>query len=461
MPDTADTTAIEARLAASRDEIIERLRDYVAIPSVSTDPAYKLGIEQAASFVAERLVQAGLTDAQVRRTPGHPVVTASWRGAPGKPTVLVYGHYDVQPPDPIDMWKSPPFEASIRDNRLYARGAADDKGPMLIPIEVVAAYMAQEGRLPVNMVFLFEGEEEVGSAHLEPFVAANAELLKCDFALSADGAQWRADLPSVIVGSRGICALEVTVTGPGKDLHSGRHGGAVANPIQALAVLLAGLHDAKGTVAVEGFYDGATPVTPEELEAIGEIPFDERAYLDSIGVSEGAGEEGYTLLQRNWVRPTLEFNGISGGYTGAGKKTVIPSHASAKITCRLVPGQDPKRIPGLIEAHLKRHAPKGVRVDVHIEPGGASSYAIGGNHPGLALSEDVLEGVLGRRPVRVRMGATIPIGEIFKRVLGIDTVFFSFATVDEDYHAPNEFFRLSSLDQGLVAWARYLRRLGA
>ncbi len=430
-------------------------------PASSTDPAYKLGIEQAASFVAERLRQAGMTDVAVRPTAGHPVVTASWRGAPGKPTVLVYGHYDVQPPDPIDMWKSPPFEASIRDNRLYARGAADDKGPMLIPIEVVAAYMAQEGRLPVNMVFLFEGEEEVGSAHLEPFVAANTELLKCDFALSADGAQWRADLPSVIVGSRGICALEVTVTGPGKDLHSGRHGGAVANPIQALAVLLAGLHDAKGTVAVEGFYDGATPVTSEELEAIGEIPFDERAYLDSIGVSEGAGEEGYTLLQRNWVRPTLEFNGISGGYTGAGKKTVIPSHASAKITCRLVPGQDPRRIPKLIEAHLKRHAPKGVRVDVHIEPGGASSYAIGGNHPGLALSEDVLEGVLGRRPVRVRMGATIPIGEVFKRVLGIDTVFFSFATVDEDYHAPNEFFRLSSLDQGLVAWARYLRRLGA
>src|SRR4051812_42152118 len=238
MPGNADTAAIEARLAASRDEIVERLRDYVAIPSVSTDPAYKLGIEQAASFVAERLRQAGMTDVAVRPTAGHPVVTASWRGAPGKPTVLVYGHYDVQPPDPIDMWKSPPFEASIRDNRLYARGAADDKGPMLIPIEVVAAYMAQEGRLPVNMVFLFEGEEEVGSAHLEPFVAANTELLKCDFALSADGAQWRADLPSVIVGSRGICALEVTVTGPGKDLHSGRHGGAVANPIQALAVLL-------------------------------------------------------------------------------------------------------------------------------------------------------------------------------------------------------------------------------
>ena len=283
MPDTADTTAIEARLAASRDEIVERLRDYVAIPSVSTDPAYKLGIEQAASFVAERLRQAGMTDVAVRPTAGHPVVTASWRGAPGEPTVLVYGHYDVQPPDPLDMWHSPPFEPTIRDNRLYARGAADDKGPMLIPIEVVAAYMAQEGRLPVNMSLPVRGRG--GGGQRASRAVRRREYASCsnaDFVLSADGAQWRADLPSVIVGSRGICALEVTVTGPGKDLHSGRHGGAVANPIQALAVLLAGLHDAKGTVAVEGFYDGVEPVSDaEELDAIGDDPL-RRARLSRL-----------------------------------------------------------------------------------------------------------------------------------------------------------------------------------
>ena len=331
---------------------------------------------------------------------------------------------------------------------------------MLIPIAVAEAFMQDEGRLPVNMVFLFEGEEEVSSAHLEPFVAAHRDLLAADFALSADGAQWRADLPTVIVGSRGICALEVTVRGRGKDLHSGRHGGAVANPIQALVKLLAGLHADDGSVAVAGFYDDLRAVSEAEKAAIAAIPFDEAAYLAEVGASEGAGEAGYTLLQRNWIRPTLEFNGIVGGYTGAGKKTVIPQAASAKITCRLVPGQEPDRIVALISAHLEAHAPKGVRVEVQRETGGTPASAVPEDHPGLVLSEDVLEGVLGSRPMRVRMGATIPIGEIFKRVLGMDTVFFSFATVDEDYHAPNEFFRLSSLEQGLTAWARYLRALG-
>ncbi|WP_460450222.1 dipeptidase [Alsobacter sp. SYSU BS001988] len=452
--------AIEARLRAGLPELVETLKAFVRIPSVSTDPAYAEGIAAGARFVADQLRAAGVPDVAIRPTGGHPVVTGAWRGAPGAPTVLVYGHYDVQPPDPVAAWRSPPFEPEIRDNRLYARGASDDKGPMLIPIATVAAFMAEEGRLPVNMVFLFEGEEEVSSAHLEDFVSANADLLRADFALSADGAQWRADLPSVIVGSRGICALEVVVTGAAKDLHSGRHGGSVANPIQALARLMASLHADDGSVAVAGFYDDCEPVTPEELAAIEAIPFDEAAYVASVGAPEGAGEAGYTLLQRNWIRPTLEFNGVVGGYTGAGKKTVIPSQASAKISCRLVPGQKPERIVALISEHLMRRAPRGVRVEVRPETGGAPASAVPGDHPGLALSEDVLESVLGRRPVRVRMGATIPVGDIFKRALGLDTVFFSFATVDEDYHAPNEFFRLSSLEQGLTAWARYLRALG-
>ena len=461
MIDAAKTSAIEARLQAGMTRHIEILKAFAAIPSVSTDPAYAEGIGAGSRFVAARLREAGLGDVEIHPTPGHPVVTAAWRGAPGRPTVLVYGHYDVQPPDPLPEWHSPPFAPEIRGDRLYARGAADDKGPMLIPIAVAEAFLQLEGALPVNMVFVFEGEEEVSSVHLGDFVKANEQRLAADFVLSADGAQWRTDLPSVITGSRGICALEVTVQGPGKDLHSGRHGGSVGNPVQALVKLLAALHRPDGSVAVPGFYDGLEPVTPAELAAIAAIPFDEAAYLAEVGASEGAGEAGYTLLQRNWIRPTLEFNGIAGGYAGPGKKTVIPSRASAKITCRLVPGQVPERIAALVCAHLEAHAPRGARVSARAEPGGARAYAVPGGHPALALSEDVLESVLGTRPVRVRMGATIPVGDIFREALGIDTVFFSFATADEDYHAPNEFFRLSSYSQGMTAWARYLRALAS
>ena len=405
MIDSSATSAIEAYLNAEMPRHIEILKAFAAIPSVSTDPAFETGIGAGSHFVAARLQEAGLSEVKVHPTPGHPVVTAAWRGAPGRPTVLVYGHYDVQPPDPLPDWHSPPFTPEIRDNRLYARGAADDKGPMLIPIAVAEAFLRLEGALPVNMVFVFEGEEEVSSIHLEDFVRANQQLLAADFVLSADGAQWRADLPSVITGSRGICALEVVVHGPGKDLHSGRHGGAIANPVQALVKLLSGLHHADGSVAVAGFYDGLDPVSADELAAIAAIPFDEAAYLAQVGASAGAGEAGYTLLQRNWIRPTLEFNGISGGYAGPGKKTVIPASASAKITCRLVPGQIPERIAALVCAHLEAQAPQGTRVSASPEPGGARAYAVPGDHPALALSEDVLESVLGTRPVRVRMGA--------------------------------------------------------
>jgi acetylornithine deacetylase/succinyl-diaminopimelate desuccinylase-like protein len=460
MTDEWNSAAIERRLQHDMPQHIETLKAFVSIPSVSTDPSYKDGILAASQFVADQLKQAGLTDIAILPTEGHPVVTAAWHGAPGAPTVLVYGHYDVQPPDPISAWKSAPFTPDIRDGRLYARGVSDDKGPMLIPIAVAAAFMAEQGKLPVNMVFLFEGEEEISSAHLEAFVRTHQDRLKADFALSADGAQWRADLPSVTVASRGICALEVTLRGPGKDLHSGRHGGAVANPIQALIALLSKLHTPEGAVAVPGFYDGLDPVHADEVAAISAIPFDEAAYLKEVGASSGAGEAGYTLLQRNWIRPTLEFNGIVGGYTGPGKKTVIPSEASAKISCRLVPGQDPDQIVALLATFLEANAPQGTSVSVQRETGGTPAYAVTHNHPALVLSEDVLESVLGKRPVRVRMGATIPIGDIFRRVLAIDTVFFSFSTVDEDYHAPNEFFRLSSYARGMIAWARYLSRLG-
>ena len=453
--------ALEAWFASRREAIIEELKAFVRIPSVSTDAAYKSGVAEAADFVARKLVDAGLADARVRATSGHPVVTASWRGAPGKPTVLIYGHFDVQPPDPLDAWRTMPFEPETRDGRLYARGASDDKGPMLIPIKVAAAFLACAGALPVNMVFLFEGEEEVSSANLEAFVAENRDYLAADFVLSADGAQWRADLPSVITGSRGICALEITVRGAAKDLHSGRHGGAVANPIQALVRILASLHDEYGRVAVPEFYDAVVDLPQHELDDIANVPWSETDYLRSIGAPAGAGEAGYSLLQRNWVRPTLEFNGISGGYAGPGKKTVIPAFAQAKITCRLAPDQQPNVVAAQVARFVETRGAPGVTIDVKIENGGASPYAVPSDHVGLALAETVLAEITGVAPIRVRMGATIPIGGIFKRGLGLETVFFSFATSDEDYHAPNEFFRLSSLDLGLKAWAIYLVRLAA
>jgi len=449
-----------AWVEARRDAVLHTLLDFVAIPSVSTDPAYADGITQAASFLAGRLTAAGLEHAAVRPTGGHPVVTADWLGAPGAPTLLIYGHYDVQPPDPLDKWASPPFAGTIRDNRLYARGVSDDKGPLLVAITAIQALLATAGKLPVNIKILVEGEEEMGSANLEPFVAAHTEELRADFVLSADGAMWRADLPTVTVASRGNCALDVTVHGAAKDLHSGRHGGAVANPIQALAKLLTSLHRDDGAVAVAGFYDRVRALPNAARAEIANIPFDEAAYLASIGAPAGVGEAGFSLLERNWIRPTLEFNGIAGGYGGAGRKTVIPASALAKISCRLVPDQDALEILHLIETHLRAHCPHGVTLEVFLHKGVSQPYAIADDHPALQLAMRILEELYGQTARPVRMGATIPIGEIFSRCLGIDTVFFSFSTADEDYHAPNEFFRLSRLWDGVRAWIAYLSRAG-
>ncbi|MEZ5832634.1 MAG: dipeptidase [Dongiaceae bacterium] len=445
---------------AHRARIIDELIAFASIPSVSTDPAYAAHITAASEWVAERMRQAGLENVRIDPTEGHPVVTADWLHAPGAPTILVYGHYDVQPPDPLNKWQSPPFEPQIRNNRLYARGVSDDKGPMLIPIKAAEAYLKTDGKLPINLKLVIEGEEERGSAHLGAFVQVHANRLKADFVLSADGAMWRPDEPSITVASRGLAALEFTVTGAAKDLHSGRHGGGVANPLHALATLVASLHDTDNRIAVAGFYDQVKPVSNSARQAIHDLPFSEEKYLEAIGAPGGVGEAGYTLLERQWLRPTLELNGIWGGYQGPGTKTVIPSSAGAKITCRLVPDQDPDEIVARISEHLQRHCPPGVTLQITPPDHGSKAYAVPDDHPGLALAERVLQEVYGKPSIRVRMGATIPIGLIFREALGAETVFFSFSTADEDYHAPNEFFRLQRLDDGLKAWIRYWELLG-
>jgi acetylornithine deacetylase/succinyl-diaminopimelate desuccinylase-like protein len=440
--------------------ILDELKEFAAIPSVSTVPAHAADMDKAAQWVATKLRAAGPFTVRMMPTAGASVVYAEWLGAPGAPTILVYGHYDVQPEDPVDKWVTPPFAPTLRDGRLYARGVSDDKGPMLIPIKVAAAFFAERERLPLNVKFMIEGEEEIGSTHLEEFVRQNREMLKADVVVSADGAMWRIDEPSIAVATRGLAALELTLTGPAKDLHSGRHGGSVANALHALARLIASLHWADGRVAVRGFYDRVRELDQRERAEIAALPFDEAAYLKQVGAAAAVGESGYSTLERQWTRPTIEVNGMWGGYQGPGFKTIVPSAAHAKITCRLVPDQDPDEVVALVQRHLEHHTPVGARLTFGNPVPGARPAAIARDHWIVNAAEVALEKVYGVKPLIVRMGGTVPVAEIFQRVMGLETVYFSFSTGDEDFHAPNEFFRVHRLHEGLAAWAHLWDHLG-
>jgi acetylornithine deacetylase/succinyl-diaminopimelate desuccinylase-like protein len=444
-----------AYLEANHQKILNELIAFASIPSVSTDPQCRESLENAAHWVANALTDAGPFDVSILPTTGNPIVYAQWLGVPGAPTLLIYGHYDVQPPDPLEKWDTPPFEPTIRNERLYARGVSDDKGPIFIPIKVAQAYFATNGALPVNVKFLIEGEEEIGSPSLADFVQKNAQMLKADFVLSADGAMWRIDRPFVNIASRGIASIEFSITGPQKDLHSGRHGGGVANPLHAVAALVASLHTSDGKVAVPDFYDGVVELSPEERTAIAALPFDEQDYLDSIGIPSSFGEPGYNLLERQWTRPTLEINGMWGGYEGPGSKTVIPSSAHAKISCRLVPFQNPQEVLRRIVEHLQANVQTGVTLTIHPDQEGIPAYCVPMDHIGLKICRDVLREIYKAEPLSVRTGSSLPISSTFKQVLGLDTIFFSFSTADEDFHAPNEFFRIQRLFDGLKAWALY------
>lgn len=454
------TEKVLAHLETQHDHILAELVDFAAIPSVSTDPAHAASMLTAAQWVARTLAAAGPFTVRTIGTPGNPVIYGEWLGAPGKLTVLVYGHYDVQPADPLAQWQSAPFTPTVRDGRLYARGVSDDKGPMLIPIKVAESFFAVAGALPINVKCMFEGEEEIGSPSLDAFIRDNAELLAADVVLSADGAMWRIDEPSLTVASRGLVGLELTITGASKDLHSGRHGGGVANPLHAMAQLIASLHEPSGRVAVARFYDDVRELTQVERADIAALPFDEAKYLAQVGAPSAFGEPGYTTLERQWTRPTLEINGMWGGYEGPGQKTVTPSEAHVKITCRLVPDQDPEQVMALVARHLEAHVPAGTRLKISPADQGARAAHIAVDHFALKAADAALRAVYGVRPLIVRMGGTVPIAELFQRHMNLDTVFFSFSTADEDYHAPNEFFRVHRLHEGLEAWARYWEILG-
>ena len=456
------TDPVLTHALGQRDAFLARLAAFVAHPSVGADPGYADGMEAARRFLETRLSEAGFGNLHRLTAPdgsGQPAIYADWLGAGDAPTLIVYGHYDVQPPDPLNLWHSQPFEATVRDGRLYGRGVSDDKGPMLIALEALIAFLDVEGRLPVNVRLLLEGEEETGSPSLAPILSAHRDLLQADAVLSADGARWRADLTTINVGNRGNGGFEITVRTAAKDLHSGRYGGVVPNALHVLAGLIAGLRDGDGRIVVPGFLDGVEEPSPEDRAAIAAIPFDEAALLAGLDTA-AAGEPGYTFLERLWLRPTLEVNGMWGGYTGAGGKTVIPNEAHAKFTMRLVPGQDPDHVREAVLAHLHAHCPPGATLTVSDERGWAGAYAVPDAHPLLLAAEDALEATTGDRPIRVRIGATLPLTELVRTTLGLDTVMFSFSTADEDYHAPNEFLRLSAIDEGLAAWVALLRKVG-
>jgi acetylornithine deacetylase/succinyl-diaminopimelate desuccinylase-like protein len=435
--EASNAMSIDTWVVGNRARLLDELFGFIRAPSVSTDPAYAGGMAQAAGILHERLARIGLQQVQFLDGGGHKAVFGSWTGAPGAATVLVYGHYDVQPPDPLDLWVSPPFEPTIRDGRIHARGASDDKSPLWIAVSAIEAWLAVEGRLPVNVKV----------------------LLAADVLISADGGRWRPGRPTVNVNSRGLVGMELGVRTADHDLHSGRYGGPVGNAVMVLARLLATLHDHDMRIEVPGFMDGLRRPGNSDIAGMDSLRFDEAAFFSEIGAKAGAMEPGVRLLESVWLRPTIEVNGIAGGYDGPGGKTVIPCEARAKITCRLGPGQMPHACGDAVEAHLRAHCPDWAELTVMREPDAAAAYAVPEDDRFLAVVERVLEAVHGEKPARVGIGGTLPISSMIKDGLGLETVTLSYAVADENIHAPNEFFRLTSFDDGMRAWTMLLPEL--
>jgi len=446
-------------LKDNQTRFLDELFDYLRIPSVSSLSEHAGDVQRAAEWVAHRFGEAGIENVEIMPTGGHPVVYGDWLHSPGGPTVLIYGHFDVQPADPYDLWISPPFEPEIRDGRIFARGASDDKGNSLIPVLAVEALLKTSGRLPVNVKFFFEGQEEIGSPQLPSLMEEQRDKLLSDLVISADGGQVGEDQPGLFIGFKGLGAVQVDVIGADRDLHSGLFGGAVQNPIHALAQILDSMHDRDGTITVDGFYDAVVPLSEEDRRQIAEVPHDDENYKRWVGVDELFGEAGYTTIERAWARPTLEVNGIWGGFQGEGIKTVLPSEAHAKISCRLVPDQDPALIVAAVTRHVENHAPPGVRVNVTPLEGSAPPYLMPAEHPGNRVAEEVLTELYGTAPYYVRSGGSLPICSHFRDILGVYSLNFAFALEDEDFHSPNEFFRLASFEKGQRAYVMLLEKL--
>lgn len=462
MSSGADAASEPLRFAReARDRFHEELSAFLRIPSVSAKTEHDADTARAAQWLRDHMRQAGLA-AEIVPTDRHPVVLGEWRGAgPDAPTLLVYGHYDVQPPEPLDLWESPPFEPSVRHGRIYARGAADDKGQLFMHVKAIESHLATRGRLPVNVVALAEGEEEIGSPNLLPFVERHAERLRAAAVVVSDSAMFAPGQPSLLCSLRGLAYFEVHASGPAADLHSGAYGGAVRNPANALAALVAGLQKEDGSVAIAGFYDDVTPLELAETRRIRELPFDEDAFAREAGAAAlDGGETAYSPLERLWTRPSCDVNGIAAGYAGEGAKTVLPSSAMAKISFRLVPNQTPERVQQLFERHVRDHAPPGVHFRVEALHGARPWRAEPAGEVFEAAAR-ALEASFGARPLLVGEGGTIPIVVELEEILGADTLLMGFALPGANMHAPNEWLAIDCFERGIDALVRFYDEIGA
>ncbi len=443
--------AVSSFIDQNRGRFVDQLKDWLRIPSISADSARRGDVVRAAEFVGGDLARAGFR-VETLPTSLHPIVVAEWLGAPGKPTALVYGHYDVQPPDPLDKWLSPPFEPTERDGNLYARGATDDKGQLFTHVKSVEAWLRTHGRLPINVKFLIEGEEEVGSTNLDPFIRAHKDRLACDYVVVSDTSQFASGVPAITYGLKGLVYFEVTLTGPKQDLHSGMFGGAVANPANNLAAIVAALRDESGRVRLPGFYDDVLPLADWERRQFAELPFDEAAFRQFVGMDGLFGETGFTTVERKWARPTCDVNGLTSGYQGEGAKTIIPSRASAKVSFRLVPNQDPAKIVASFREFVAARCLTGIRHEIR-EFGASPAVLVAVDSPGIQAAVRAIEVGFGRKPVFIREGGSIPVVATFKRELGVDTLLLGWGLNDDNLHSPNEKFSLADFHRGIHASA--------
>jgi acetylornithine deacetylase/succinyl-diaminopimelate desuccinylase-like protein len=445
-------------LQQNREKSLAELNELLRIPSVSAKSEHRGDTAAAAEWLATRMRDIGLT-VDVVPTAGHPVVLGEWRGAKDAPTLLIYGHYDVQPPEPLDEWLSPPFEPTVRDGKLFARGSVDDKGQVYLHLKAVEAHLATHGKLPVNVVFLLEGEEEIGSVNLAAFLTEHVARLRCEAVMISDTTMFAPGLPSITIGLRGLAYMEVRVQGPATDLHSGAYGGAVVNPANALARIISQLHDARGRVTVPGFYDKVAQISDAERRVIAGLPFEEEGLREEVGAPKLGGEQGYGPLERIWVRPTLDVNGLLSGYTGEGAKTVLPARAMAKVSMRLVPGQDHHEVERAFSDYVKSLAPEGVTVEVEALHGGQPWFAEPSG-PVFEAARRALAKAYGREPVTIREGGSIPIVKAFEDTLGAPVVLIGFGLPGENAHAPNEWMSVDNFHRGAEAIAMLYDELG-